>query len=118
MWVSPRSGRRAHRSGNWARGSFSGVNSIGSNIAVVVAPPWECESRLSSAVSDRREQHERDCNELEGASIDFDEREALPLCVWQQWPPLPLIGQKLSPVASGGIVRQPDRQFNPPHQSR
>jgi len=67
--------------------------SSGLNIAVVIAPPWAFTSRLSSAVSDRREQHERDCNEVEGALIDFDESEALPLCVLQQSPPLPLIGQ-------------------------
>jgi hypothetical protein len=94
------------------------VNSIGLNIAVVVVSLWACAPRLSSAVRDRREQHERDCNELEGVPIDLDERDVLPLCVWQQSPPLPLIGQKLSLVASEDVIMQPDRQFNPPHQSK
>jgi hypothetical protein len=89
------------------------------NIAVVATPSAARTSRLNSAVSDRREQHEKDCNEVEGAPIDFDESDSSPpVWVWQQSPPSPLVEQWLSPIMLVGTVRHPDRQFNPPHQSK
>jgi hypothetical protein len=56
---------------------------------------------------------------VEGAPFDFDESDSsLSDWLWQQSPPAPLIEQWLSLLTLVGAVRQPARQFNPPHQSK
>src|SRR5262247_3437187 len=98
---------------------LSGVNTTRLNIAEVVAPSTARTSRLTSPESDKREQHERDCIELEGAPTDFDESDSSPPSrVWQQSPPSPPIEQWLSPLAPDFGIRQPERQFSPPHHSK
>jgi hypothetical protein len=57
---------------------LSGVKPIPLNIAEVDAPSTARTSRLTFPESDRREQHERDCIEVEGAPTDFDESDSLP----------------------------------------
>jgi len=89
------------------------------NIAEVAAPSTARTSRLTSPESDRREQQERDCIEVEGVPIDLGKSDFLPPAWdWQQAPPSPLIEQWLSPLAPACGIRQPARQFSPPHQSK
>jgi hypothetical protein len=98
---------------------LSGVNSIRLDIGEATAPSLARTSRPASPESDRREQHERDCIEVEGAPTDFDETDSSPPArVWQQSPPAPLIEQWLSPLAPSFGIRQPERQFSPPHHSK
>jgi hypothetical protein len=95
------------------------VNSIRLNIAEAAAPSTACKSRPGSPESDRREQQERDCTEVEGDPIDFDESDSFPPArVWQQSPPTPPIEQWLSPFAPICGIRHPERQFSPPHHSK
>src|SRR5262245_9997740 len=97
---------------------LSGVNTTRLNIAEVAAPSTARTSRLTSPETDSREQHERDCSEVEGAPTDFDESESLPPAwVLQHSPPSPPIEQWLSPSATAFGIRQPERQFSPPHHS-
>jgi hypothetical protein len=97
---------------------LSEVNTTRLSIAEVAAPSTARTSRLTSPESDRREQHESDCIEVEGAPTDFDESDSSPPARgWQQSPPSPPIEQWLSPSAPAFGIRQPERQFSPPHHS-
>jgi hypothetical protein len=53
------------------------MNSIRLKIAEAAAPSTARTSRLGSPESDMREQQERDCTEVEGDPIDFDESDPL-----------------------------------------
>ena len=111
------SGRRAHRSGSLARGAFSGVRFTWLNVAVMPAPSAARALRLTSAESASSEQHASGCSEVEGAPIDSEEDASLPLAWdWQQSPSA-FIEQWLSAVTLEGAVKQPVRQFKPPHHN-
>jgi hypothetical protein len=101
------------------RGSLSGVNSIRLAIAEATAPLASRTSRFALPESDRREQHERDCIEVEGVPTDFDDGDLSPPArVWQHSPPPAPIEQWLSPSEPAFEIRQPERQFKPPHHNR
>jgi hypothetical protein len=69
-------------------------------------------------VSDSREQQLRGFRDVEVPPIDFDEVASLVPAWDRQQSPSSLIEQWLSPITLVGAVRQPVRQFKPPHQSK
>lgn len=101
------------------RGSLSGVNAIRLAIAETTATLVSRTSRVTPPESDRREQQE-DCKEVKGATTDPDELDFLPRArrVWQHLPPAAPIEQWPSPSAPAIGIRQPERQFKPPHHNR
>jgi hypothetical protein len=87
------------------------------NAAVISIPSAARALRLTSAEYASREQHASGCSEVEGAPIDSEEDTSLPLAWdWQQSPSA-FIEQWLSAATLEGAIKQPVRQFKPPHHN-